>query len=110
MSNVRRSFTAEQKAELVRRHLRDRIPVGQLAEELDLQPSQIHQWVAAGLAQLDKAFQGKPGRQTKDPQTKLNEAMARQVQRLEQKLQAKNEVIAELLEENVKTKKANGEL
>ncbi len=110
MSNVRRSFTAEQKAEVVRRHLRDKVAVSQLAEELDLQPSQIHQWVAAVLGQADKAFQGKPGRRTKDPQAKLNEAMVRQVQRLEQKLQNKNEVIAELMEENVKTKKANGDL
>lgn len=40
------------------------------------------------------------------------EAMAGQekMARLEAKLQQKNEVIAELMEENVRAKKANGEL
>ena len=45
----RRTFTAEQKAEAVRRHLRDRVSVSDLAEELQVQPSQIHQWIAAVL-------------------------------------------------------------
>lgn len=109
MSKVRRKFTAEQKAEVVRRHLRDKVAVGDLASELDIQPSQIHQWVAAVLAQADKAFRSQPGRRAKDPQVKLAEASERQIKRLEEKLQAKNEVISELMEENIKSKKANGD-
>lgn len=110
MSKTRRNFTADQKADVVRRHVRDRVAVGDLAAELDLQPSLIHQWVAAVLAQADRAFQNKPGRRRQDPQVKLNEASQRQVKRLEEKLQLKNEVISELMEENVKAKKANGDL
>jgi transposase-like protein len=41
-----RKFTAEQKAEIVRRHLKDKTPINTLAEELSLQPTQIYQWVA----------------------------------------------------------------
>ena len=110
MSKTRRNFTADQKAEVVRRHVRDRVSVGDLAAELDLQPSQVHQWVATVLAHADKAFQNKPGRRSQDPQVKLNEATQRQVKRLEEKLQLNNVVISELMEENVKARQANGDL
>ena len=46
MTKPRRKFTAEQKAEIVRRHLKDKIPISSLAEELALQPTQIYQWLA----------------------------------------------------------------
>ncbi len=65
--------------------------------------------MATVLAQADKAFQSKPGRRAKDPQVRLAEDSQRQVKRLEEKLQAKNEVISELMEENIKSKKANGD-
>ena len=35
------------EGEIVRRHLKDRVAVNDLADELGIQPSQIHQWVAA---------------------------------------------------------------
>ncbi len=38
MSRNRRKFTAQQKAEIVRRHLKDNILISSLAEELGLQP------------------------------------------------------------------------
>lgn len=42
MRKKRRSFTAPQKAEAVRKHLKDRIPVSQIADEMDVQPTMIH--------------------------------------------------------------------
>lgn len=53
MGQRRRSFTAEQKADVVRRHLKDKVAVSDLADELNIQPSQIHQWVATVLSQLE---------------------------------------------------------
>ena len=103
MSKTRRHFTAEQKALVVRRHLAGKEPVSKLAEECGLQPSQIHAWVQQVLAQAEKAFQGGRVRRG-DP------AKERRIEQLEAKLVQKNEVIAELLEENVRAKKANGEL
>ena len=105
MSNgVRRHFTPQQKAEVVRRHLADKEPVSKLAEELGVQPSQIHGWVNQVLAQAEAAFQraGKPRRE--------EQRKAEKIARLEAKLVQKNEVIAELMEENVRAKKASGEL
>ena len=112
MSKNRRSFTAQQKADIVRRHLKDKVPVSTLAEELGIQPTQVYQWVAMLLEQADRVFE-KADRQTtasKRAQAKVDELRARQVKRLEEKLAYKNEVIAELMEENVKAKKANGDL
>lgn len=104
MSRTRRHFTAEQKAQIVRRHLAGKEPVSKLAEEFGLQPSQIHTWVNQLLAQADKAFERSsengPSEKAKD----------RRIEQLQAKLANKNEVIAELLEENVKAKKEAGEL
>ena len=104
MSRTRRRFTPEQKAQIVRRHLSGKEAVSALAEELSIQPSQIHAWVSQVLAQADKAFERSPenGRSEKVCQ--------RRIEQLEAKLAAKNEVIAELLEENVRAKKESGEL
>lgn len=109
MSRTRRMFTSTQKAEVVRRHLKDQVPVSQLATELDVQPSQIHQWVQAALSQIERTFETpekKPVRSAK----KLEQLQQKRIHQLEQKLNLKNEVIAELMEENVKAKKLNGDL
>ena len=105
MSNeTRRHFTPLQNDEVVRRHVAGKEPVSKLAEELDVQPSQIHGWLNQVLAQAEAAFQRQPGNRRSD------EAKERHIVQLEAKLAQKNEVIAELLEENVRAKKANGEL
>jgi transposase-like protein len=46
MTKTRRKFTVEQKAAIVRRHLKDKVPISSIAQELSIQPTQIHQWVA----------------------------------------------------------------
>ena len=110
MTKNRRKFTAEQKAEIVRRHLKDRAPISSLAEELSIQPTQIYQWVALALEQLDRLFtKSETGKPPKAAQ-KMADLKDQKIKRLEAKLVDKNEVIAELIEENVKTKKANGDL
>ena len=102
-------FTPSQKAEIVRRHVKDQIPVSELAAEHDLQPSQIHQWVEVMLAQAERAFE-KPRNKPKRSARKLEQLKDKKIHKLEEKLNLKNEVIAELMEENVKAKKLNGEL
>ena len=49
MTKSRRKFTAELKAAIVRRHLKGKEPISAIAEELSIQPTQIHQWVAMGM-------------------------------------------------------------
>jgi transposase-like protein len=104
MSRKRRHFTAEQKAEVVRRHVSGKEAVSDLADELGVQPTQIHQWVKQVLDQAEKAFARSAGKQRTD------RAKDQQIEQLQAKLADKHEVISELMEENVKAKKANGEL
>jgi transposase-like protein len=105
-NSKRRQFTPEQKAQVVRRHLAGKERVSALAEELGVQPSQIHGWVNLVLAQAEKAFEKSQqnGRERSD-QTK-----DRRIEQLQAKIADKNEVIAELMEANVRAKKAIGEL
>ncbi len=104
MRKKRRSFTAPQKAEAVRKHLKDRIPVSQIADEMDVQPTMIHNWINSVLSQAEHLFESP--RAAKAEASKQDAAL----QKLREKLDSKNEVIAELMEENIRSKKANGEL
>ena len=106
MSKTRRHFSDTLKADVVRRHLAGKVPVSELAAELDVQPSLIHLWVKQVLDQAEKAF----ARGKQAATSRAEDAKARRITQLEAKLANKNEVIAELMEENVKAKKANGEL
>ena len=54
-SKQRRRFGAEKKALIVRRHLAEKVPVSDLADEFGVQPSQIHTWVKQVLDQAEKA-------------------------------------------------------
>jgi len=103
-SKSRRRFGAEKKAQIVRRHLADKVPVSDLADEYGVQPSQIHTWVKQVLDQAEKAFE------RSSPPRRNEVAKDAKIAQLEEKLTTKNEVISELMEENVKAKKANGEL
>ena len=69
MSKPRRHFSAPQKAEIVRRHLAGKEPVSNLADEFQLQPTQIHAWIKQVLDQAEQALSaaaGHPARDAKD--------------------------------------------
>lgn len=104
MSRTRRHFSAEQKAQIVRRHLAGKEAVSDLAEELGVQPSLIHGWINQVLAQVERAFDRPSGKR------RLEEAKERKIAFLEGKLANKNEVIAELMQEHVELKKELGDL
>lgn len=103
MTRSRRNFTAEEKLTAVRRHLVDKVPVSDLCDELGLQPTQIYQWQKMLFENGESAF-AKPGRKAKN-----DDAKDRKIQALESKIQLKNEVVAELLQEHVQLKKELGE-
>ncbi len=99
----RRTFSGGQKVAIVKRHLIDGVPISELCEEHHIQPTLFYQWQRQLFENGAAAFErkGKP---------KPSTAEKRRIAKLETKLATKNEVIAELMEENVKAKKANGEL
>lgn len=104
MTRKRRSFSAAEKAAAVRRHLVDKHPVSQIADQMQVQPTLIHGWINTALSQVQRAFE--TPRAAKADKSKQDEAITA----LREKLASKNEVIAELMEENIRSKKDNGEL
>ena len=88
----------------MRRHLSDKVPVSELAAELDVQPSQIHLWIKQVLDQAEKAFQRPPG----GKQKKREDRKDRKIAQLEEKLAKKHEVLSEVMEEYVALKKEIG--
>jgi transposase len=99
----RRRFSADEKLSAVRRHLMDKVPISDLCDELGLQPTQIYQWQKQLFDHGGGAFD-KPGQTAKQ-----DDAKDREIQTLKSKIQTKNEVVAELLEEHVQLKKELGE-
>jgi transposase-like protein len=105
MSAPRRRFGTDQKATILKRCLVDKVPISDLCDEYGIKPNQIYAWQKILFDHAQMAFQQAGGRAA----SKVS-AQEDKIARLETKLQQKNEVIAELMEENVRAKKANGEL
>jgi transposase-like protein len=99
----RRHLTAEQKAQLLRRHLVDKVPVADLCDEQGLQPSVFYRWLQQLVENAPTALATK---RTSSREHELEQKVAA----LEGKLAKKDAVIAEVSEEMVKIKKELGEL
>ncbi len=100
----RRHFTTEQKVAFLKRHLVDKVPVSDLCNQEDLQPSVFYQWQRQLFENLDAAFttpasEG-PSKREKELEAKTKE--------LEAKLAKKDHVIAEVAAELVAAKKQLG--
>jgi len=106
MSN-RKQYSPEQKVSIVRRHLLENVPVSDLCDEFSIHATQYYQWQKQLFENAEGAFARRPNRANLKKQQNSQE---KKIGQLEEKLTTKNEVIAELMEENVKAKKANGEL
>lgn len=104
MKRARRYFSPEEKVAVVRRHLLESTPVSDLCDEFSISPTQFYQWQkqlfdngAAAFKSSDVAVQ------------RVEQAKDRKIETLQAKLQVKNEVMAELLQEHVQLKKELGE-
>jgi len=102
----RKYFTPEEKVAIVRRHLLENIPVSDLCDELGIHATQYYTWQKQLFEGAAQAFARKPN---KANQRRQENAQAKKIQQLEEKLQKKNEVVAELLEDHVQLKKELGE-
>tara|TARA_Y100000813_G_scaffold110211_1_gene78842 strand:- start:676 stop:1011 length:336 start_codon:yes stop_codon:yes gene_type:complete len=98
----RRSFTPEQKAELLQRHLVDKVPVSEICNEANLQPSVFYAWLKTLMSNASTVLASP---RSSSPEKRLQE----KIDKLESKLQKKDEVIAEVTEEFVRLKKELGE-
>lgn len=104
MSKPRRRFGTDQKATILKRYLVDKVPISDLCDEYGIKPNQIYTWQKTLFDNAQAAFQQAGGRAASKVSAQEEKAV-----RLQAKLQQKNEVIAELMEENIRAKKAFGE-
>jgi len=103
---TRRHFTAQEKANILRRHLADKVPVSDLCDEYGIQPSVFYTWQRQAFANMEVAFETNGrGKKAKSREARLEE----KVDALQSKLTRKDEVIAEISEEYVGLKKTLGE-
>lgn len=91
--SARRHFSPEQKATIVRRHLGGKEPVSNLADELGVQPSQIHLWVKQLLDQAERAFQSTGRKRTASNLEQIRLAA------LEAAVERKDALVSELLQQ-----------
>ncbi len=102
----RRHFTAEQKSEILRRHLGDKVPVSDLCDKYGIQPSLFYTWQRQLLANASVALEdGRTRRGQKATASRDQD----KIEALEAKLARKDNVIAEISEEYVQLKKSLGE-
>lgn len=102
---TRRSYSAEQKAAILRRHLVDKVPVSDLCDEYKLQPSVFYGWQRQLMNNLGAALEHLGGKKKPSREAALESRVAA----LEAKLAKKDHVIAEISEEYVALKKELGE-
>lgn len=102
MRKKRRNYTAQEKVAILKRHLLDQVPVSDLCDEYHLQPTVFYRWQKEFFENGAASFEKANSRQKKAEQ--------KRIQQLEEKLQTKNEVLSELMEEHVQLKKDLGVL
>ena len=102
MKKQRKHYTPEEKVAILRRHLVEGVPISDLCDELGLQPTVFYRWQKEFFENGAAAFQQR-GRTNYQPEQE-------RIAYLEQKIQTKDEVLAELMAEHVVLKKRVGEL
>lgn len=101
----KRSFAPEDKVAIVRRHLVDGVAVSDLCDELGVKPTQYYAWQKQFFENGSLAFQRRNAKNRQQPNREQKKIAA-----LQEKLQKRDEVVAELLQEHVQLKKELGEL
>ena len=96
----RRRFSGAEKISILRRHLVDRVSVSDLCDEYHLQPTVFYRWQKELFEKGALVFESRGNGEQKRQVAK--------VARLEEKLQKKNEVVSELMEEHVALEKTLG--
>src|ERR1022692_1519629 len=103
MNKPRRHFLGTEKVAILKRHLIDKVPVSDLCDELDIYPNQVYGWLKEFFENGHAAFDN--GRKAKA----VEDSKERKIELLQAKLQRKDSVLVELMEEHVLLKKSLGE-
>lgn len=99
---TRRSYSAAEKVAILRRHLLDRVPVSDVCDQFQIQPTQFYRWQRQLFENGAAAFSSS-SRPEVSPLVQENAD-------LKAKLGKKHEVLSELMEEHIRLKKELGEI
>ena len=102
MKKARKHHTASDKVAIIRRHLVERVSVSDLCDQYHLRPTLFYKWQKQFFDNGTAAFERS--------ERKMLDFEDRRIAALESKIQRKNEVVAELMEEHVQLKKELGGL
>ena len=104
MSTARKHYSAPEKVAILRLHLLEKKPVSDLCDEYGLHPTLFYRWQKEFFENAAAAFEN-TGKRRKS----IEEVKDRKIAALAAKLQQKNEVLAEVMQEYVQLKKELGE-
>lgn len=93
-------ISSKDKVLILRELLENRTPINQLAEKYNISPNDIYLWRKKLFEEADKIFE----RKSKNNQKREIDKQ----KHLEEKINRKDEVIAELVQENISLKKSFG--
>ena len=101
---TRRQLPVAEKIAALKRHLLEGVPVSKVCDDLGIKPSLFYTWQRLLFENAHLTFEN--GRKSKA----VENGNEKKIEQLEAKMQRKNEVLAELMEEHTKLKKELGEL
>ena len=102
MKKRRKHYTGEEKVAILRRHLLEQEPVSKVCDERGLQPTVFYRWQKEFFENGAAAF---------EPKARVGpQPWQGRIEYLEKKVQARDEVLAELMSEHIALKKSLGEL
>ena len=104
MSKQRKHYSAQDKVAILRLHLLEKKPVSDLCDQFGIHPTLFYRWQKEFFENGTAAFAA-TGKRRKA----VAEVKDRKIAALESKLQQKNEVLAEVMQEYVQLKKELGE-
>lgn len=101
-AHSRRQFSPEQKIQLLREHLLNKVPISTVCEQHEITPTPFYQWQKTFFENGATAF-------AKNTSSRAASQSEQRIAKLEAKLQRKDEVIAEIMAEHILLKKELGE-
>lgn len=96
----RKRYSSQEKVNILRAHFEQNEPVPDLCEKHRIHPNQFYRWKKEFFEKAAEVFTSR--RDGRDERRRIDQLQCR--------LKDRNEVIAELLEENLKLKKSAGEI
>ena len=104
MIQKRKHYSGPEKVAILRLHLLEKQPISDLCDRYDIHPTLFYRWQKEFFENGAAAFENS-GKRRKAAE----EVKDRKIAQLQEKLQQKNEVLAELMQEYVQLKKDLGE-